>query len=96
MLWDIVTFRKMISPDLLQLLFWGGIGGTFYGTYVLIKLEHWAWWIALIFGCLVTRVIFERLILAFRTYDRISEIAGYLDPNRVLDGKQREAIEGQE
>jgi len=71
---DILTFERMISPFLLQILFWAGIGGTLYGTYDLIRLEHWAWWMALIFGVVVTRVIFEFSILAFRAFDRLNEI----------------------
>lgn len=74
MLWEILTFRRMIAPLVLQILFWAGIGGTLYGTYVLIQLGHWAWWMALIFGCMTTRVIFEGAILLFRTYDRLGEI----------------------
>ena len=79
---NVLRFRKMISPYLLQLLFWGGIGGVFYGTWVLVKLDHWAWWIALIFGTLLTRVLFERAILSFQAYDRLNEIAGKLTNNQ--------------
>ena len=72
---EFLTFEKMVAPILLQILFWAGIGGCIYGTYVLIALDHWAWWTPLVFGTLVTRVIFERTIIAFRSYDRLSEIA---------------------
>ncbi len=75
---QVLSFRTMISPVLLQFLFWGGIGGVLYGTYVLIKLDQWAWWIALVFGSLLVRVIFERAILAFRSYDRLNEISALL------------------
>ena len=74
-IWGVLSFETMISPFLLQILFWAGIGGTLYGTYVLVQLGHWAWWIALVFGSLLTRVLFERFILSFRTYDRLGEIA---------------------
>ena len=74
----VLGFQKMVAPLLLQVLFWAGIGGVLYGTYVLIRLEHWAWWIALICGTLLTRVIFEGAILSFRSYDRLSEIASAL------------------
>lgn len=77
--WQILTFRRMIAPVVLQILFWAGIGGTLYGTYVLIHLGHWAWWMALIFGTMATRVIFEGAILLFRTYDRLGEIREALD-----------------
>ena len=75
----ILSFQKMISPFLLQILFWAGIGGVLYGTYVLIKLEQWSWWLALVFGSLLTRVIFERAMLSFRSYDRLVEIAASLE-----------------
>jgi len=75
---DVLAFRTMISPAVLQVLFWAGIGGCIYGSYVLLKLGNWAWWMALVFGVLVTRVIFERAIIAFRSYDRLSEIAAAL------------------
>ena len=75
----ILSFQRMISPLLLQMLFWAGIGGVLYGTYVLLKLEQWAWWIALIFGSLLTRVVIERAILSFRSYDRLVEIASSLE-----------------
>ena len=71
---EILTFQRMISPLLLQILFWAGIGGTLYGTYALIRLEHWAWWLALVFGILGTRVIIEFGILAFRAFDRLNDI----------------------
>jgi hypothetical protein len=73
-LWQVLTFQRMIAPIVLQILFWAGIGGTLYGTYVLIHLGHWAWWTALVFGTLSTRVIFEGAILLFRAYDRLGEI----------------------
>lgn len=71
---QVLSFRRMISPALLQILFWAGIGGVLYGTYTLIKLEHWAWWTPLVFGSLLVRVTFERAILSFRSYDRLDEI----------------------
>lgn len=79
---EILTFERMIAPVLLQILFWTGIAGTLYGTYVLISLGHWAWWPALIFGTLGTRVVFEIAILAFRSYDRLGDIRDRLDQSR--------------
>jgi len=75
---DVLLFRQMIAPVILQVLFWAGIGGTIYGTYVLFQLGHWTWWIALIFGTLTTRVLFEFGILTFRSYERLSEIRDLL------------------
>jgi hypothetical protein len=72
---EIVTFRRMIAPIMLQLLFWAGIGGTLYGTYVLYELGNQAWPLPLVFGTLVVRVLFEMALLAFRIYDRLGEIS---------------------
>ena len=83
---NILTFKRMVSPIILQVLFWGGIGGTLYGTYVLIKLGHWAWPFPLIFGTLLVRVIFEGAILAFRIYDRLGDIHSEL--RRINGGAQ--------
>ena len=71
---DVLRFRKMVAPYVLELLFWSGIAGTFYGAYWLVTHDHWAWWIALVFGTLLTRLIFEFAMLAFRGYDRLVEI----------------------
>ena len=71
---DILRFRTMLAPYLLELLFWAGIAGTLYGSYWLFTHDNWAWWVALLFGTLVTRVLFEFALLAFRSYDRVVEI----------------------
>ena len=71
---DLLLFRQMISPVILQILFWGAIGGVLYGTYVLVELDNWAWPLALVFGSLAVRVMFETAILAFRVHDRLGEI----------------------
>ena len=75
---DFLLFRKMVSPLLLQVLFWAGIGGTFYGAYVLIQLDNWAWGPALVFGTLGTRVLFERLLLSFRSFEHLEELVALL------------------
>lgn len=71
---DIFRFRKMIAPTILEILFWCGVAGTLYGAHWLFTHDNWAWWIALVFGLLVTRLIFEFVLLAFRSYDRLVEI----------------------
>jgi hypothetical protein len=74
----VLTFQRMISPALLQLLFWAAIGGTLYGSWVLVQLENRAWPLPLIFGPLLLRVLFERALIAFRSYDRLVEIGDSL------------------
>jgi len=64
----------MASPILLQILFWAGVAGSLYGAYILFDLDNQAWPLPLIFGPLLVRVIFERAIIAFRSYDRLCDI----------------------
>ena len=67
-------FRSLVTPALLQILFWAGIGGCLYGTWWLYTHDNWAWMMSISFGPLLTRVIFESLILRFRTYDELVKI----------------------
>ena len=69
----------MVSPLILQVLFWSGIAGCCYGAWVLYTLDNWAWVMALAFGPLITRVIFERLIIGFKTYDELVRISSLLE-----------------
>lgn len=92
---DLLTFKSMVSPFLLQVLFWAGIGGVMYGTYVLIRLENWAWVFAISLGPLLVRVVFERAILAFRTYDRVNEIGRELDSLKTAVEECTSSVESQ-
>ena len=74
MLTDILRFRIMVAPYILEVLFWAGTAGTIYGAHWLFTHNHWAWWVALVFGSLLVRVLFEFALLAFRSYDRLIEI----------------------
>lgn len=82
---DLLRFRKLIAPYILELLFWAGIAGMLYGSYWLFVHDHWAWWLALVFGTLLTRLIFEFALLAFRSYDRLVEIRDALTASQRPD-----------
>lgn len=76
---EILLFRQFITPYALQLLFWAGIGGTLYGTWWLYSHDNWAWIMALLFGPLLTRLIFESYILRYQTYLCLTEIKATLN-----------------
>jgi len=75
---DYLQFRKFIMPLALQFLFWCGIAGTLYGAWWLYTHENWAWIMSLIFGALLTRLIFESFMLKYQTYLRVTEIRNKL------------------
>lgn len=76
---DYLLFRKFIMPFALQFLFWSGIGGTLYGTWWLFTHGNWAWIMALVFGTLFTRLIFESFIIRYQTYLRLTEMKDKID-----------------
>jgi hypothetical protein len=76
---DYLLFEKFITPFALQFLFWAGIGGTLYGTWWLYTHDNWAWILALVFGVLMTRLIFENFILKYQTYVCLREISDKLN-----------------
>ncbi len=65
---DILTFRCLVTPVLLQVLFWAGIAGNLYGSWWLYAHGNWAWIMSLVFGSLGIRVLFESLMVKFRSY----------------------------
>ena len=83
-MWDFLTFRKMLTPIVIQFLFWlgvvacilGGIGAILVGiaridrTPELIGIGI----LAVVFGPLVTRIYCEWLIVLFRINDTLTDI----------------------
>ena len=78
---DYLLFKKLIMPYALQVLFWAGIGGTLYGAWWLYIHENWAWILALVFGTLLTRLIFESFTLRYQTYLCLQDIRSKLYEN---------------
>lgn len=76
---EYLKFRKFIMPQALQLLFWAGIGGVLYGSWWLFSHDNRLWIVSLVFGSLVTRLIFESLVLRYQTYVCLLEIKEGLD-----------------
>jgi len=76
---DYLLFKKFVMPFALQVLFWAGIGGTLYGSWWLFSHDNWAWIPALVFGTLVTRLIFESFIIRYQTYLCLTDIRKKLD-----------------
>ncbi len=75
---DYLAFRQFITPHALQILFWAAIGGVLYGSWWLYAHDNWAWIMSLVFGTLMTRLIFESLILKYQTYLCLRDIRSKL------------------
>ena len=79
---DFLTFRKMITPTIIQIIFWigivlcvvGGIVGIVVGAVQNTASGVLYGLVTLIIGPLVVRIYCELLILMFRMNDSLTEI----------------------
>ena len=71
---EYLGFKKFMMPVVLQILFWAGFGGVLYGSWWLYTNDNWAWIMALVFGTLLIRLIFESFILRYQSYKYLKEI----------------------
>lgn len=73
---DFLTFRKMLTPWLVQFLFWAAMI-IFVVVAVIDIIQHVSWRVVLeiiILGPLATRIICEILILFFKMNDHLVAI----------------------
>ena len=73
------SFRRMITPTIIRILFWIGILGSIFGGIALIVVsegaaERIAGILWIILGPLFSRVICELFILQFRIYETLTDI----------------------
>lgn len=71
---DYLLFKKMVSPVLLQILFWPAVAASIFYSTRLILDGNRIGWLPLIVGTLFVRVLFEILILRFMAYEKLAEI----------------------
>lgn len=85
-MWDILTFRRMVTPTLLQLLFWlGMILCILAGIIHLFKHESLLalWW--LVVAPLILRVIVELMMCLFAINNQLNDLRHLLSPSEKLD-----------
>lgn len=84
---DFISFRKMITPTIIKVLFWVGVAGSVIFGLIQIGgsfgrngggLLFLYGLIVLIVGPILTRIYCELLMLFFRMYDTLIEIKNSL------------------
>ena len=87
---DFLAFRTMITPVVIQILFWVGVAlCIIFGIgYILVGSRYGAagpfyGLMLIIFGPLVVRIYCEILIIFFRINETLTEIKHDLDGRRV-------------
>jgi len=72
---EFITFRRMLGPFILQLLFWAlAVGVVVFGMRDIDPEKPVLGWLLIILTVLGLRLLFEVVLLAFRMYDRLGEI----------------------
>ena len=77
---EFITFRRMIGPFIMQILFWVlAVGVVVFGMRDLDPANPVLGWILIVLTVFGLRLLFELVLLAFRMYDRLGEIKHVLD-----------------
>jgi hypothetical protein len=93
---DFMDFRKMVTPVIIQILFWVGVIISVIAGFILIGMgikqdgnqTLLPGVLLVIFGPLVVRLYCEVLIVFFRINETLTEIKHLLEV-RVTDPKER-------
>ncbi len=81
---DFLCFRSMMTPTLLQIIFWlGTIFAVFAGLYVIFIHHKFSIGLQiLILGPLLLRVLCEMMIVIFRVNDNLKKISQQLSDSQ--------------
>ena len=71
---DFLSFRRMVSPTIIQVLFWIGVVATILAGLSMIANRQPAGWLVLVMGPLFVRIVSEMLILFFRINETLTDI----------------------
>ena len=72
---DFLSFRKMVTPIIIQGLFWVGVAISVLGGLVsMFRVGFFAGLLTIIIGPIITRIYCELLILFFRMNETLTEI----------------------
>ena len=71
---DIINFRKMITPIIIQALFWLGVVGCIVYGIGMMQVSFLLGLVTMVAGVIMVRVYCELLILLFKMNDTLSEI----------------------
>ena len=74
MIGDVLSFRRLIAPIVIQILFWGAAVASAISGIWLISEGSWGGWFALFLGPLGARLLFEVAIVIFRIHDELRVI----------------------
>lgn len=72
---DYLSFRKMITPAFIQIIFWIGVAGIIIGGLVAMDQSIIGGLLAMLVGLLVWRIYCELMLILFKIHERLVEIS---------------------
>lgn len=72
---DYLTFRRMITPVFIQVIFWIGIGVIIIGGFATMMDTFWGGLGVLLGGVIGWRVWCELVLVMFKIYERLCELS---------------------
>lgn len=72
---DFLTFKKMITPIIIQVLFWiAVVVVVIFGFYTMFATSFFQGLLMVILGPVVYRILFEMMIVMFKMNDTLTDI----------------------
>ncbi|MEA5445007.1 DUF4282 domain-containing protein [Gammaproteobacteria bacterium AB-CW1] len=72
---EYLTFRKMITPAFIQIIFWIGVIGIVLGGLFATSQSVLGGLVAIVVGLLVWRIYCELMLILFKIHERLTEIS---------------------
>lgn len=72
---DYLSFKKMITPVFIQVIFWIGVAAVIVGGLLAMDRSILMGLVGILVGLLVWRIYCELMLILFKIYERLGEIA---------------------
>jgi Na+/proline symporter len=72
---DYLSFRKMITPAFIQIIFWIGVAAIVIGGLFAMDQSIFGGLLGMLVGLLVWRIYCELMLILFKIHERLGEIS---------------------
>ncbi|MCP1728185.1 hypothetical protein J2T60_002185 [Natronospira proteinivora] len=72
---EYLTFKKMITPAFIQIIFWIGVAGIVIAGLLAMDQSVFGGLLGIVVGLLVWRIYCELMLILFKIYERLGEIS---------------------
>lgn len=72
---DYLSFRKMITPAFIQIIFWIGVAAIVIGGLFAMDQSIFGGLLGMLVGLLIWRIYCELMLILFKIHERLGEIS---------------------